>query len=202
MKSIRVRRTAMAATAALSLPLSLGLLSPQALADTATPSPTTPSASEPFGPGCSSLPKSGTGSAMEMAKERVATAIDTNPHLSMLADAVKKADLTSTLDKLKNSTVFAPTNAAFNTMGKAKVDALLNDKAQLKKLLTYHVVEKDIKPADLPHGSFTTLEGSKLTTSGSGTSYKVNGTVPISCGNIHTSNAKLYIVDGVLAPPS
>jgi uncharacterized surface protein with fasciclin (FAS1) repeats len=138
-----------------------------------------------------------------MAHENVTTAVENNPNLSMLADAIKKTDLTNTLNGLKGSTVFVPTNDAFNKLGATKRDALLNDSAQLKKVLTYHVVEnKKITKAQLPHGTFTTLEGSTLTTSGSGDSFKVNGSVPIACGNIPTKNATVYIIDGVLVPPT
>ncbi|MEU0132584.1 fasciclin domain-containing protein [Streptomyces sp. NPDC006296] len=208
MKSARTRTTAFATAAALSLPLSLGALASQASAtaspspsDTASPSPS--SSGQPFGPGCSSLPQSGTGSAAAMAKENVATAVANNPNLSMLADAIKKTDLTTTLNDLKGSSVFAPTNDAFNKLSTAKRDALLNDPAQLKKVLSYHVVEnKTITKAELPHGTFTTLEGSTLTTSGSGDSFKVNGTVPITCGDIATQNATVFILDGVLVPPT
>ncbi|MGW7578305.1 fasciclin domain-containing protein [Streptomyces sp. NPDC054765] len=221
MESNRIRHAIVAAAAALALPMSLGALAPQAFAGAATPSPSgstpsssaspsasvspsasaSPSASQPFGPVCSSLPKNGAGSVEEAAKQRLATAAANNPDLTTLVSALKKADLTDTLNNAKNKTLFAPTNEAFNKMGKAQVTALLNNKAELKKLLTYHVVDKEITPNELPHGSFTTLEGSKLTTSGSGTSFKVNNTVPISCGNITTANAKLYIIDGTLTPP-
>ncbi|MFF2848740.1 fasciclin domain-containing protein [Streptomyces sp. NPDC058001] len=199
MKSARIRTSALAAAAALTLPLSLGVLASQASAASPSPSPSV----SPFGPGCSSLPQNGSGSAVEMAKERVATAIANNPELSELNDAIKKANLTTTLDDLKGSTVFAPTNDAFNKLGTAKKDALLNNPTQLKKVLRYHVVEhKTITKADLPNGDFTTLEGSKITTSGSGTSFKVNGSAPITCGDITTKNATVYIVDGILIPPT
>ncbi|MFE2938711.1 fasciclin domain-containing protein [Streptomyces sp. NPDC059255] len=200
MKPTHVRTTGMAA-ATLALPMALGVLAPHASADTPSPSPST-SMSTPFGPGCSSMPHSGTGSAAEMAKVPLATAAAQNPELSMLVSAVKKAGLTDTLNKAKDSTLFAPTNDAFNKLGKAKVDALLNNKTELKKVLTYHVVGKKITPSELPHGSFTTLEGGKLTTSGSGTSFKVNDTAAITCGDISTANGKVYVIDGVLTPPS
>ncbi|MFD5448081.1 fasciclin domain-containing protein [Streptomyces sp. NPDC003470] len=207
MKSVRVRSTAVTAAAVLSLPLSLGVLTSQASAsdssqsatDTASPAPS----EQPFGAGCSMLPQSGNGSAAQMAHENITTAVANNPNLSMLADAIKKTDLANTLHGLKDSTVFVPTNDAFNKLGAAKRDALLNDSAQLKRVLTYHVVEhKKITKAQLPHGTFTTLEGSTLTTTGSGDSFKVNGSVPIACGNIPTKNATVYIVDGVLVPPT
>ncbi|WP_267715099.1 fasciclin domain-containing protein [Streptomyces sp. CoH17] len=210
MQSVRIRTAAFTVAAALSLPLTLGISASQASASDASPtatgtapSPSPSPGNQSFGPDCSMLPQSGNGSAAQMAHENVATAVENNPNLSMLADAIKKTDLASTLKGLKGSTVFAPTNDAFDKLGAAKRDALLNDKAQLKKVLTYHVVEhKKITKSQLPHGTFTTLEGSTLTTSGSGDSFKVNGSVPITCGNIPTKNATVYIVDGVLLPPT
>ncbi|RCH59689.1 fasciclin domain-containing protein, partial [Streptomyces sp. SDr-06] len=40
----------------------------------------------------------------------------------------------------------------------------------------------------------------KLTTSGSGTSYKVNDSANVVCGNVPTANATVYIIDTVLMP--
>ncbi|MFD5034382.1 fasciclin domain-containing protein [Streptomyces sp. NPDC058220] len=210
MKSSRFRTSAVAVAAAVALPVSLGVMAPQAFAENAAPSPSTspstspaPSTSKPFGPGCASLAKSGAGSVAAMAKERLANAAATNPNLATLVSAVKKAGLTDTLNKIKDGTLFAPTNAAFAKVPKAQLDKLLSDKAALKKLLTYHVVgKKEITRAELPNGSFKTLEGAALKTTGSGTSFKVNKTANIVCGDIKTSNAVIYLVDGVLMPPS
>ncbi|MES9506140.1 fasciclin domain-containing protein [Streptomyces sp. NPDC000609] len=192
MSSHRIRTSAAAIAAVVALPLSLGAFAPQAFAD--TPSP--------FGTGCSSLPNSGKGSTTEMSKERVATAAANNPKLTKLALALKDAGLTTKLNDAKHITVFAPTNAAFDKVSKMQLADLLKDKAQLKKVLTYHVVDKAITPSELPNGSFKTLEGSTLKTSGSGESFKVNDTAKIVCGDIKTANATVYLVDEVLMPPS
>ncbi|MBV1946170.1 fasciclin domain-containing protein, partial [Streptomyces sp. BV129] len=66
----------------------------------------------------------------------------------------------------------------------------------------YHVVGKKLAPKDLENGSFDTLEKSKLMTSGSGESYKVNGSANVVCGNVKTANANVYIIDTVLMPKS
>ncbi|RPK55149.1 Immunogenic protein MPT70 precursor [Streptomyces sp. ADI96-02] len=188
----RLQRTA-AAAAALALPASLAFLAPQAQAQ---------APAEPFGPACSSVPKTGSGSLDVMAKAPVATAAAGNPQLSTLVAALKKAGLVDTLNNKENITVFAPTNAAFNKIPKADLTALLANKAQLTKVLTYHVVGKKITTAQLLNGSFTTLEGQKLTTKGSGSTYTVNGTSKIVCGNVQTANATVELVDTVLMPPS
>ncbi|MFF8941691.1 fasciclin domain-containing protein [Streptomyces sp. NPDC014864] len=160
------------------------------------------SANEPFGPACSSVPRSGAGSFDGMAKDPVATAASNNPALSTLVSAVKKAGLVDTLNNAQNITVFAPTNDAFAKIPKATLDKVLNDKAQLTKILTYHVVGKKLAPEDLENGSFDTLEKSRLSISGSGESYMVDDSAKVVCGNVRTANANVYIIDTVLMPKS
>lgn len=44
--------------------------------------------------------------------------------------------------------------------------------------------------------------GPKITTSGSGESYIVNGSAKVVCGNVKTANTTVYIIDSVLMPSS
>ncbi|WP_419995567.1 fasciclin domain-containing protein [Streptomyces boninensis] len=154
----------------------------------------------PFGPACAGVPKSGAGSFDGMAKDPVATAASNNPALSTLVAAVKKAGLVDTLNNAQNITVFAPTNDAFKKIPKADLDKVMSDKKTLTKILTYHVVGQKLTPQQLENGSFPTLEKSKLTTSGSGESFKVNDSANVVCGNVKTANANVYIIDSVLMP--
>ncbi|WP_329203098.1 fasciclin domain-containing protein [Streptomyces sp. NBC_01435] len=157
---------------------------------------------QPFGAACSAVPKNGAGSFDSMAKDPVATAASNNPALSTLVAAVKKAGLVDTLNNAQNITVFAPTNDAFGKIPEATLNKVLNDKAQLTKILTYHVVGQKLTPKDLEKGSFGTLEKSKVMTSGSAESYTVNDSAKVVCGNVKTANANVYIVDTVLMPKS
>ncbi|WAL98732.1 fasciclin domain-containing protein [Streptomyces sp. Je 1-369] len=205
----RVRRAAIAVASAAILPLALAACSDgssDSAADSpsksasAEPSEAMGSMTEPFGPACSSVPEDGKGSFAGMAKDPVATAASNNPDLSTLVTAVKKAGLVDTLNNAKDITVFAPTNDAFAKIPKADLDKVLNDKAQLTKILTYHVVGQRLAPEDLKSGSYETLEKSKLTTSGSGESYQVNDSANVVCGNVRTANADVHIIDTVLMP--
>ncbi|MET9498615.1 fasciclin domain-containing protein [Streptomyces sp. NPDC006552] len=213
----RVRRVAVTVAAAAMLPIALTACSDSDSKDKASdstsaaaskgsdmagPSDDMGTSSEPFGPACSSVPKDGAGSFDGMAKDPVATAASHNPALSTLVTAVKKAGLVDTLNNAQNITVFAPTNDAFAKIPKADLDKVLNDKAQLTKILTYHVVGKKLAPKDLAKGSFDTLEKSTVTTAGSGESYKVNDSADVVCGNVKTANANVYIIDSVLMPKS
>ncbi|MFJ4965078.1 Immunogenic protein MPT70 precursor [Streptomyces sp. ADI96-02] len=214
MNSRLFRRAAVAVSAAVVLPLALTACSSDGSSkDSAAGSApsTAPSASkpagdsmtmnEPFGPACSSVPKQGAGSFDGMAKDPVATAASNNEELSTLVAAVKAAGLVDTLNTAQNITVFAPTNAAFAKIPKADLDALLANKAELTKVLTYHVVGKRLTPKQLANGSFETLEKGELTTAGSGVSYTVNDSAKVVCGNVPTANATVYIIDSVLMPP-
>jgi uncharacterized surface protein with fasciclin (FAS1) repeats len=215
----RMRRIALTAAAAAVLPLALSACSDDggdsassdssskasaaatASDDSMAGSGSTDSAmSEPFGPACSSVPKDGAGSFDGMAQDPVATAASNNPALSTLVTAVKKAGLVDTLNNAENITVFAPTNDAFAKIPKADLDKVLNDKAQLTKILTYHVVGQKLAPEDLADGSFDTLEKSEVMTSGSDEEYTVNDSAKVVCGNVKTANANVYIIDSVLMP--
>ena len=155
-----------------------------------------------FGPACSSVPKSGAGSFSGMAAAPGATAASANPVLSTLVTAVKKAGLVDTLNSAANITVFAPDNAAFAKLPKATLDKVLADKAELTKILTYHVADGRQTPGQLASGTgIKTLEGGMVTPGKMGGTYAVNN-AHVVCGNVQTANATVYIIDTVLMPPS
>ncbi|MGW4346665.1 fasciclin domain-containing protein [Streptomyces sp. NPDC004690] len=215
----RIRRLAVALAAAAVLPLALTACSDDSGDSGASDTSAKASASsgsddmggsgssasamdQPFGAACSAVPKNGAGSFDGMAQDPVATAASHNPVLSTLVTAVKKAGLVDTLNNAQDITVFAPTDDAFAKIPKATLDKVLGDKAELTKILTYHVVGKHLAPKDLTKGSYETLEKSRLTTAGSGETYTVDGSAKVVCGNVRTANATVYIVDTVLMPKS
>jgi uncharacterized surface protein with fasciclin (FAS1) repeats len=160
------------------------------------------SVSTDFGPGCASVPASGAGSFTGMSTAPVATAASANPLLSTLVAAVKAAGLVDTLNSASSITVFAPDNAAFAKIPAATLDKLLKDKAELTKILTYHVAAGRYTPAQLASGTtIKTLEGGTVTPAMSNGTYAVNG-ANVVCGNVQTANATVYIIGTVLMPPS
>ncbi|WP_342769135.1 fasciclin domain-containing protein [Flexivirga caeni] len=154
-------------------------------------------AAMPFGPACSTVPKSGKGSFDGMAQDPVATAASNNPALSTLTAAVKKAGLVDTLNSASALTVFAPANSAFAKLPKAQLDAVLANKSKLTALLTGHVVKGRLSAAQLA-GSHQSLGGTTITVTGSGEKFMVDGTANVVCGNVQTANATVYIIDSVL----
>jgi uncharacterized surface protein with fasciclin (FAS1) repeats len=161
-------------------------------------------ASMDFGSGCASVPKSGGGSFTGMATAPVATAASANPLLSTLVTAVKAAGLVDTLNSAKNITVFAPDNAAFAKIPAATLKSLLANKAELTKILTYHVASARYTPSQLASGmALKTLEGGTLTGSMMSGTYSVKAmtdSATVVCGNVQTANATVYIINTVLMP--
>ncbi|HXW46305.1 MAG TPA: fasciclin domain-containing protein [Streptosporangiaceae bacterium] len=156
------------------------------------------------GSGCSTIPKSGTGSLSGMATDPVATAAAHNPQLANLTHAVDLASLSGTLNSAKYVTVFAPNNDAFLAMekqlGGADVQKLMSSKTDLTDVLEYHVVNGDITPTDLASGkALTSWLGQPLHPSKSGSTYMINN-AQVVCGNIKTKNATVYVINMVLIP--
>src|SRR5579862_1020575 len=81
------------------------------------------------------------GHEMFPSKNIVQNAMNSDDHSTLVA-AVKAAGLVDTLQGPGPFTVFAPTNEAFAKLPAGTVDSLLmvNNKATLTKVLTYHVV--------------------------------------------------------------
>jgi len=153
------------------------------------------------GPGCASVPEDGAGSFAGMSAEPAATAASANPLLSTLVTAVTEADLVDTLNGDGPFTIFAPTNDAFAAIPEADLNALLADKDELTKVLTFHVVAGQLSAEDLvADGSATTVEGTELTFAASGDAVEVNGSATTICQDVPTANATVHIIDGVLLP--
>lgn len=155
-----------------------------------------------FGSACSQIPTaaSNPGSLSSMARVPVATAASGNPILSTLVTAVKAAGLVDTLNSAQAVTVFAPDNAAFAKIPASTLHSVLANKAELTKILTYHVVGQKLSP-DQVTGALKSLEGASIAVSGSEPDIKVNA-ANVVCGGIQTANATVYIIDSVLMPTS
>ncbi|MCG2620853.1 fasciclin domain-containing protein [Arthrobacter sp. I2-34] len=159
------------------------------------------------GPGCAAYAKavpSGMGSMEGMAQDPVAVAASHNPMLTQLTAAVSgklnpKVNLVDTLDS-GQYTVFAPVDQAFEQVPAATLKTLKADDAALNKVLTYHVVQGQLAPADVP-GSHKTVEGTAVKVTGSGDNLMVNG-AKVVCGGVKTANATVYLIDEVLMPPA
>jgi uncharacterized surface protein with fasciclin (FAS1) repeats len=152
-----------------------------------------------IGTDCGMIPASGMGSMHGMSGDPVVTAASHNPLLTTFAADVRRAGLASMLNSAHALTVFAPDNAAFHKLS-AHDMAMMSGPAELAKILKYHVVTGRLSPAQLAHNmTLTSLEGGQLHTSKMGATYEVNSAA-VTCGNVQTANATVYIINTVLMP--
>ncbi|MEO7387359.1 MAG: fasciclin domain-containing protein [Gammaproteobacteria bacterium] len=120
-------------------------------------------------------------------------------NFSILVNAIKAADLVTTLKGAGPFTVFAPTDDAFRKLPAGTVDGLLKDKAKLASILTYHVVPAKIMAKDVKAGEAKTVEGSVLTIALPGNGVTINNAKVVK-SDIETSNGVIHSIDTVLMP--
>ena len=129
-----------------------------------------------------------------------------NPDLSILAEAVVAAGLAPTLST-GTITVFAPTNAAFaallSELGVTK-EALLANKPLLTAVLTYHVLGSKVARADVPLGKAISPVSGGFFKIESANGLKItdgrNRVSTITATDIQASNGVVHLVDRVLLP--
>jgi uncharacterized surface protein with fasciclin (FAS1) repeats len=195
----------------------------QAPAPTASPVPTTPaggttvppSTTAPSGgtmtqPGTTTTPPTGVAKPVKKpakgstAGKTITELAVSSKSLSTLVAALKAADLVDTLSGEGPFTVFAPTNAAFAKLPKATLANLLKpeNKEQLKKILTYHVVPGKITSKMLkPNQQVETVEGSKVTVKVRGGKVMVKNATVLKA-DVAASNGVIHSIDTVIMPPA
>ncbi|MBQ0822122.1 fasciclin domain-containing protein [Microvirga terrae] len=138
------------------------------------------------------------------AADIVETAV-TNGNFKTLTAALQAAGLVDTLKGQGPYTVFAPTDEAFKKLPAGTVENLLKpeNKAQLQKVLTYHVVAGNVKSGDLKGKttSAQTVEGTAVRIDASGNAVKVNEAV-VTQADVNASNGVIHVIDSVIMPRS
>ena len=118
-----------------------------------------------------------------------------------LAQALTAADLVSTLKGAGPFTVFAPTDEAFAKLPKGTLETLLKpeNKAKLRRILTYHVVAGNVMAADVVKlTSAKAVSGDMLTIKTAG-GVTVNSSKVVKT-DIKASNGVIHVIDTVLIP--
>jgi uncharacterized surface protein with fasciclin (FAS1) repeats len=157
-------------------------------------------------------PKVG-GAAMFEDKNIVENAMNSKDHTTLVA-AVKAAGLVETLQGKGPFTVFAPTNEAFAALPAGTVDTLLKpeNKAQLTKVLTCHVVAADAMSTaiskmiadDKGTHDVKTVGGcilkakeemGKITLTD-----ETGGVAHVTIADVKQSNGVIHVIDKVLLP--
>ncbi len=153
------------------------------------------------------------GAPMYADRDIVTNASASQDHTTLVA-AVQAAGLVDTLKGPGPFTVFAPTDAAFEKLPAGTVDGLLmpDRKADLAKVLTYHVVPGTIDAAALTQqiragggtAMLETVEGEPLTARADGgtvTLTDAKGNVArVTTADVRQSNGVIHVIDTVLMP--
>ena len=137
-----------------------------------------------------------------------------NENFSTLVAAVKGAGLVETLSGSGPFTVFAPTNDAFKKLPAGTVESLLlpENKANLSKILTYHVVSGKFDAAAViaaineNNGKFTvaTVQGDNIILSLKDGNVMLTdskgGTATVVMADVAASNGIIHALDAVVMP--
>lgn len=152
------------------------------------------------------------GALMVKDKDIVDNAVNAK-NVTTLVAAVKAAGLVDTLKGEGPFTVFGPNNDAFAKLPAGTVDTLLmpENKDQLVKILTYHVVGGTYTSADLrvmasKGETLTSVEGEMLTPVVKDNALYIKdamgGESKIDTSDVISSNGVTHVVDSVLMPKS
>jgi uncharacterized surface protein with fasciclin (FAS1) repeats len=153
------------------------------------------------------------GKEMFPNKDIIDNAVESADHTTLVA-AVKAAGLVETLKGPGPFTVFAPTNAAFAKLPAGTVDTLLKpeNKGQLVKVLTYHVVPGRLSSVELEKK--IAADGGKtmlMTANGETLTARMDGDElvlldekgdesTITIADVFQSNGVIHVVDTVVLP--
>ena len=119
-----------------------------------------------------------------------------------LAKALAAADLVATLEGPGPFTVFAPTDEAFAKLPAEALATLLKpeNKAQLRRILTYHVVAGHVMAADVVKmHSAKAVSGDTLTVAVQAGSVMIDKAHVIKT-DVAASNGVIHVIDAVLMP--
>ena len=132
-----------------------------------------------------------------------------NANLSILVQALTRADLADTLTGSGSFTVFAPTNEAFQTFLGAGVSVNDVPVATLKEILLNHVISGALTSSQLSTGYVKTLAKGTASSTNTLSMYvnttsgvKLNGVSNVTTANIAASNGVIHVVDAVIGLPT
>lgn len=137
--------------------------------------------------------------APQQLKDIVDTAIAAGSFKTLVA-AVQAADLVKQLKAPGPYTVFAPTDEAFAKIKKADLDALIQDKPRLHKVLTHHVFAGNANAADLAMlKDLSVASGGRLPIETGKGIFRIGGATVVKA-DVKASNGLIHVIDTVLLP--
>lgn len=139
---------------------------------------------------------------IEQPKEKIVEKAFHTENLSTFVTALKTAQLDDELNSDPKVTIFAPNDSAFAALPAGKFAELMKsgNKAELKKILSYHVVAGSLTISNLKDGQvLRTIDGKTIRISLANEEAKVNGTKLVKT-NIEAANGIIHIIDQVMIP--
>ena len=137
---------------------------------------------------------------------KAADIVDTassNGSFNTLVAAVKAAGLVDTLKGPGPFTVFAPSDEAFKKLPAGTVENLLKpeNRSQLQKILTYHVVPGKVMSSDLKgrNTAAKTVQGSEVAIRVDGKDVRVEN-ASVTKPDVAASNGVIHVIDTVIMP--
>lgn len=140
------------------------------------------------------------GCALSQGPAPLADTLARQTQLSTFNRLVEQAGLTEALRGTGPLTVFAPTDEAFKAVPEKTMQALAADPAQLKAVLSFHVVTARLTAADVKPGNIKSLNGANLAVAKSGDFVIVEEAV-VQQADILATNGVAHTIDRVLIPP-
>ena len=121
---------------------------------------------------------------------------------TILAAALRKAELLETVATAPNLTVFAPDNSGFVAAGITSLEGL--DKETLTPILLYHVLGAKVLSTELPEsGMAETLNGENIYLGYlNNKRVLINGLTEIKAVDLEKSNGVIHTIDRTLTPPA
>lgn len=123
-----------------------------------------------------------------------------SPQLSTFNRLVAEAGMADELRAAGPLTVFAPSDEAFKAVPAKTLDALTADKAQLKAVLSYHIVAGRLPAAEVRNSNQKTLQGGTIALARAGDFVTVEEAM-VQQADINATNGVAHVLDRVLMPP-
>lgn len=146
-----------------------------------------------------SLLVSGDKKEASSKKDIVTIAVESGK-FNTLAKALTETGLVEALQSDGPFTVFAPTDDAFAKLPKGTIEALLNDKETLKKILLYHVVSGKVTSKEVVKlNKAETLSGQNIKIQTKDGAVMINDS-KVTTADVMAKNGVIHIIDTVLIP--
>jgi uncharacterized surface protein with fasciclin (FAS1) repeats len=144
----------------------------------------------------------GTSAAQAQATRDIVDTAVAAGSFKTLAKALQAADLVETLKGAGPFTVFAPTDEAFAKLPAATLNDLLKpeNKAKLRRILTYHVVPGRVSAAEVVKlRTAKAVSGDAIGITAGGDTVTVAGARVVKT-DVPASNGLIHVIDTVMLP--